>query len=41
MIGGFLIIVAFLLLSLCTYRELKEERSKRFAKSDDRSDTDD
>ena len=31
--GGLLIIVAFLLLSWSTYREMNEERRKKYAKS--------
>lgn len=39
--GGVLIIVAFLLLSYSTYRELDEERRRRFAEDGPDSDSDD
>lgn len=39
--GGVLIIVAFLLLSYSTYRELDEERKRRFAEDGPDSDSDD
>ena len=40
-VGGILIIIAFLMLSWSTYREMDEERKKRLAETGPDSDSDD